>query len=346
MGVYDMDSGEFRSVAIPKPKDAERPKIYNADAKFTRAVESGGKLYMLPSSYPGLLVYDAGENRFDLVDGWLRTFESRLFNHETSYLSSVGADHGRGVLTMFSPSANAALALDVKTNKTAVRVLGREKAGYSEAIFAEGAHWAVCREKYALVRLGPESEDVTEYAADLEGMEKTGGTCFQEIKKRGDWLYLLPAGAGRPIKFSLKSLEFSWVEGFQPEMAGYVHLSSETTDAMAMCPVSTGRFVEYVPETGAKREKTIKMYEAKKGDEFYRHYMAEDYKKTNGGIWENHDGRILTTAIDAISAAERPKWLDALLKNRREFVVKDLANTDGRSGQAIYKYCKSEALDR
>jgi hypothetical protein len=351
MGVYDMDSGEFGRVGIPKPEDAERPKSYNADAKFTRGVEAGGKLYMLPSSYPGLLVYDVSENSFDLVDGWLGTFESRMFNRETSYFNSVVADCERGILTMFSPSANAALELDIKTNRTAVRVLGSEKSGYSGAVFAEGAYWAASLEKYALTRLGPEPGKVTEYVADLEGMEKAEGARFQEIKKRGDWLYLLPSGADRPIKFSLKSLEFSFVEGFPPERAGYVNFSSETTDALVMCPASTGRFAEYVPETGAKREKIIKMSDAKNGEEFRSHYLAEDYvpepyKKTNRGIRENYDGRILETAIDAVAAAERPEWLCAFLKARREFIVKDLANPDGSSGEAIYKYCKNEALDR
>jgi hypothetical protein len=255
---------------------------------------------------------------------------------------------------MVSPSADVVLEMDLKSNETVIHGLRDDDTGYSSIIAAEDAYWFISLKKCALTRFDPEKYDTEKYSLHVG---KKGNSeisiYFQKIERCGNFLYLIPLKAERPIKFSLETREFSDVGGFEPEQSGFSLTPSSTNGNIVICPVENSRLIEYDPETGIKRENHLKISEVKNWDEFYGHLLSEDMSEKNKKINDTAEcvirekGNILNLdmILAAVASPQPPDWLAERIKIQSGLAKKNLANSNGTAGRAIYERCRKEVFD-
>ena len=361
VGVYDIESGRFERIELPDFDKTIRTKVkYDPLGKTHGVIEANGRLFFSLVSFPGILILDPSEHRWEIVDGWIEPLNELIFDAETAYFTKAVFDNKRNCLFFACVTANAAAELDLNTHVTTVHKLGDQKNGYGDIIDVDGAFWLLSRQNASIVRWDPGSGAVDEYQTGLEGVID-GIALFQRFVYIDDRLYFVPSREENTLEFDLNSKSFAQIEGFK---LAERENNSETTHPLTFISMQTNNnervyalawdtchLVEYDPKTNACREEGVRL----SGDPAGREALSVRLLNREDAVFEKpwdcalYEGpglanAVLETLLDALVQPSPPPWLAKRIQKQAELQRAEIEHGDGKAGEAIYAMCKKAVL--
>ena len=362
---YDIDSGEFTTIPVPKPgKSGYLYSKTSGSSKFIKAYRIDKRIYFIPNTYPGILVYNEADGEVCIIDDWVSTIDGLVFDMELGYFRGCAFDVERNCLILTCLCANAVVELDVSTNKTKVCVYGNEKTGYFDIQIINGAYWLLLSHKAAILQYDPANNDRNEYRIALEHAFSDEYYQYQQIVEVNGSLYIIPSQADRIIRFDLEGKSFSPVEKFCPQDPGrdesawaFPHnflysFNDFSGDKIFLHTGKTNMFIEFDLLTGYMREEEIKAIGAADYNKLWEHIIKDIlmYLENKSPLSANQyvlseDCYFnLENMLDIMKTPELPTWLREILAKQRVFMLGETANSNQQAGLQIYGYCKNIAL--
>ncbi len=361
VAVYDIESGRFERIELPGFDETIRTKVkYNPLGKTNGVIEANGRLVFFPCFFPGILILDPSEHRWEIVDSWIEPLNELIFDAEAVYFIKAVLDNRRNCLVLVCAGANAAVELDLNTYEATVRKLGDQKTGYADIIAVDDAFVLLTRQNASVVLWNPLNGAVDEYETGLEGLID-GIPLFQRLVHIGERLYLVPCREEKLLGFDMNSKTFFDVEEFTlaeresdaetTQPFAFVGMQTNNSERVYALSIRDNSLVEFDPKTNACREEGVRLRGDPAGREALRLrlYSGEDaaFEKPwdcvlYEGPWFSNVA--LEALLDALAQPSPPPWLSARVEKQAELQRAEIEHGDGTAGEAIYAMCKKAVL--
>jgi len=365
MAIFNIDSGEFRSLPIPTPGDRRGSSVeYAKKKKFVRALEIDGVIYLIPGTYPAIIAYDIATGHMEMLDDWVDECSGCVIDKEQNYFLESAFDETRNTLVLPCVCANAVVELDLASRTTKVLDLGDSGTGYLDVLILDGIYWFLLLHKASLVSYDPKSLEKMEYAIPVEATGCDEYNLYQRLMEANGCIFLSPAIAGNVLKFNLADESFSRVEGLNMEvfsaqekaglrMYNFQYINCMGSDRFYFHNRKTNKFTEFNPSSGHLREEAIKATDAKNYDRLREYIFLnntqirknESLESANECVMTENTFFQLENMLDIMVQTELPEWLQKLLQMQTQLRRNDVQNSNGQAGFAIYEYCKKEVFD-
>lgn len=194
--VFYPDDNFIESIKIPLPKSRQY-SFYIAPYKFIRAVKRGNNLWLVPSTYPGVIKLDLQTNKIKVFNEWIENDE---------YMFRIGVCvEGKNFIAANGKS-NAVLIFDMEKESGKIVHIGSKNSGTMSMCKVGDDYWLAPRLPGAIVSWNPLSETVTEYD-DFPMRFTSGNIVFSKLYTFEDKIIFPPAQANLALVYNNGKIE-------------------------------------------------------------------------------------------------------------------------------------------
>ena len=178
ISVYNAEDSSLRTILIPKASREEH-SFYSARFKFIDVVNKNNYLWLIPSTYPGLLRYDINSDEIDIFDSWIPgcgyRFRSKAVIEGNSILVPSGNNN---VLLKFNMSSNTGTIYTIGDHNNGASCIKKIGAEYFLAPMMKGS----------IVAWNPSLNKAREFMGYPESFSSEQGV-FSSIYSHGGRIY-------------------------------------------------------------------------------------------------------------------------------------------------------------
>ena len=190
ISVFNINSKTVKSISIPLPSK-NKYAFYNEHYKFIDAVEYRGFLWLLPSTYPGILKLDMQTDEIEVFDKWIT--DTKFFFRAKSCL------RGNKIIIP-NGSSNEVLIFDVEEKRGKLKKIGTKNNGIMSICRDGENYWLAPRIPGAIICWNLLTNTIMEYENYPKNFEPEK-IVFSNIFKYGESIRLSPASANEGLVF-------------------------------------------------------------------------------------------------------------------------------------------------
>ena len=193
--IFDVTNKGIQTVSIPRPKIKQ--SSYKKRFKFVEAIIWSDCLYMIPSSYPGIIRVTLDTNDLFVIDDWLPTegfyFRKGLCIRENR---------------CFVPSANNDCVLEFNLEREKGKIHHHKyNCGFWGMCDYKGSFWLSPRNDGPVISWDPDTGETEKYENYPEGFVMNGKP-FTKIYEKNGMIYILPEKANQFIIYRVEDKRF------------------------------------------------------------------------------------------------------------------------------------------
>ncbi len=189
--IFNPEDRSIRSLKIPLPRHGQY-SFYKQNYKFISAVQRGNYLWLVPSTYPGVLRLNIQTSAIKIFDDWLSN---------TEYMFRIGLCLEENKLLIPSGINNAVLIFDMEKESGQMLHIGSNNNGAMSMCKVGENYWLAPRQPGSIVSWNPLSGKIAEYMSYPEGFEP-GGIVFSKIYSYNGNIIFPPAKANCGLVFA------------------------------------------------------------------------------------------------------------------------------------------------
>lgn len=219
ISIFHIDEESIESLGIPSPQTAKHT-FYQKKYKFIEAVAFHSYLWLIPSTYPGVLRIDIRTNEIKVFEEWIP---------DTGYMFRKGLCIKEKQFLIPSGSNNAVLIFDMEKEIGNIVHVGMNNNGAMSMCSCDGRYWLAPRLDGAIISWEPNTGSVNEYMeypSELQ-YEKI---FFSKIYTYGGQIILVPASANAGLIISENVVRIDKSICWKEEMESNVEFLFETEE--------------------------------------------------------------------------------------------------------------------
>lgn len=147
--IVDADSGEYTRKDLGDICN-KRKGEYISTAKWSAAVEYENKIYLIPASFPGIVVYDISHDTLTVIDSWINDVKDNSEGKESAYFKNAKLFANKIFMPMCK--MNGVLVYDIMNEQYEVKVVGEKNCSYSDICFDGECFWLSPRGDGSIVK--------------------------------------------------------------------------------------------------------------------------------------------------------------------------------------------------
>ncbi len=355
IAVYDINGEEFSAIDVPAPSSKTPRKMhYDRNRGFSQVFAHGSKLFFIPCTYPGVLVYDLESREASVAADWIAPLEPLITDPEPGYFLK-GAHTGE---RLFLPcaSASAVVEFDLNTLASKVHALGGN-GGFNRILYDGSRCWLTPVRRGPLTAWNPAAGSSREYKG-LEAIAYTDYYPFADMIAQDDHMLILPFNAEKAIKFDKTNRKFEIADDFMPECrkghaAGFFgntnyFFAQKLGGAIYAFTAKSGQFIEYDPATGVRREEAPTLSEQSVKALRADIIASIEGRSANAGAFVDcfmcESILRLDDFLDFISQPDGLKRISIPQETMKAILKKEISSPGGTAGAAIYEHCKAALI--
>ena len=194
--IYCPDDNSLETVEIPLPK-TEQYTFYRAQYKFIRAIKEEDNLWLVPSTYPGIIKFNMITKSIQIFDEWIKGEE---------YLFRLGVALDGDKIIAASGINNLVLIFDMKKQIGQSVRIGSKNNGVMSICKVKDEYWFAPRLSGAIVAWNPDNDNMVEYDDFPEGFEEAD-IIFSAVYSFEDKVVFVPTRASCGLVYSEGELQ-------------------------------------------------------------------------------------------------------------------------------------------
>ena len=153
ISVYCPENNTIECIEIPSV-DSSKYSFYKPEYKFIRAIQNGDDLWLIPSSYPGIIKLNIRNQSIKMYADWIE---------EDEYFFRRGIALEDKKIICANGKSNAVLIFDMKSETARIEHIGTENNGVAAMCKVNDEYWFAPRLPGAVVAWNPDKNIVREY---------------------------------------------------------------------------------------------------------------------------------------------------------------------------------------
>lgn len=196
ISIFDTENKSIQSIPIPLPT-SEKGAFYKKNHKFVRAVKNRNCLWLVPSTYPGVLRLDLQTNDVKVFDDWIS---------DERYMFMLGLCVEKERFLIPSGNSNAMLIFDMEKEVGYIEHIGINSQGTIDMCKVDDTYWLAPSYKGPIVSWNPLRKQVKEYSVYPPDF-KAGRVVFANNYCYKDEIIFMPANSNCALTFVNGNLE-------------------------------------------------------------------------------------------------------------------------------------------
>lgn len=182
--IYSAQDNIVEMIAVPLP-EYKKYSFYNPQYKFVGAVRRGDILWLIPSTYPGIIKFDMRTKNIKIIDEWIEDDE---------YMFRGGYSVENNQIIMANGKSNAVLIFDMEKEKGNIIHVGTMNNGVMSICKTKEGIWFAPRLQGAIVLWKVETGEIVEFNEFPQGFIINNGA-FSKVYSFKDVVEFVPAKA-------------------------------------------------------------------------------------------------------------------------------------------------------
>lgn len=191
ISIFYPEDSSLKSLKFPLPQN-EQYSFYKKNYKFISAIQYGNYLWLIPSTYPGVLRLDIQTDEIKIFDGWISN---------TEYMFRNGICIEKNKFLIPSGNNNVVLVFDMEKESGRIMRIGTHNNGVMSMCKDKGNYWLAPRRPGPIISWNPLSGNVMEYMNYPDGFE-AGEIVFAKVYVYDESVIFLPAKANCGLVFA------------------------------------------------------------------------------------------------------------------------------------------------
>jgi hypothetical protein len=269
--IFSAQDNMVEMIAVPIP-EYKKYSFYNPQYKFIGAVRRGDVLWLIPSTYPGIIRFDMKTKDMKIIDDWLEDDE---------YMFRGGYAVENNQIIMANGKSNAVLVFDMEKEKGNIIHIGIMNNGVMSICKTKEGIWFAPRLQGAIVLWKEEANETIEFNEFPQGFIAKD-VVFSKVYGYEEDVEFVPARANCALRYSNGKFITVEYDRWKKHRNSVVEYLFETEAYMFFREVSeskTCRYIkldkitnlisdcEFVYYEDGKREKDIVRICSKKNEE-------------------------------------------------------------------------------
>lgn len=189
ISVFNTETKEVETIEIPQFSKKQNNN-YNPKLKFIKAIEHNGCLWLIPSTYPGIIRLNINTNEIRVISNWIP---------ENGYMFRRAVCVKNNKIYAASGNNNNVLIFDMNIENGNILKVGKTNSGVMDMCEVGEFFVMAPRKDGGVIRWNPESGIVKEYNNYPKEFE-SGDIVFQYIYESNSQIVLVPAHANYGIR--------------------------------------------------------------------------------------------------------------------------------------------------
>lgn len=192
ISIYNIEKNELIQIAVPECK--QMPVFYKKRYRFINGVLNGENLWLVPSTYPGIVQLNLISNKMTIHDQWVPE-EGYFFRNSLCVKNST--------FYIANGNGNMVLAFNMENAQASIYHIGKNNAGIMSMCMEQNNMWMAPRLKGPIIRWNIESNEVKEYFLYLDAFT-SDKIYFSKVFRCENRMYFIPAGGNHAVIVSLE----------------------------------------------------------------------------------------------------------------------------------------------
>jgi len=351
LGMYDINNNLFDNTILPEFLIKKLSvKEYNKNLNFNSSIIVNDLLYLIPATFPGIVVYNLKSAEYIIIDDWIESYNKIVIDTTRSYFINATYDKKRNCLIIAFSGANALLEVNLKTHETSIQLFENDNIGHRNIVIIDDIYWFFDVTCNALIEFNPLTKNINEYLIPDNLYVSTGKYVFRELSYQNNNLFFIPFQTSAILRFNIVTKKFDIAPNYKTISDSYIFQYSESKNNILLSDLSNELFIEYDPIATSVRETKISLSSIKNNDKLCDIIMDcivnELVSLKNCIIYESPFKLTLESLLEKISSLEQNKWYTELLKKQNELISNSIIGLNGSSGLNILKYCKDLIINK
>ena len=169
--VFDTKTKTMERILLPKADKIKFP-FYKVKTKFIDATKYGGYLWLIPSSYPGIVQVSLADNLVKIYDEWIPEqgyfFRAKAYVEDNFFIIPDG-------------QSNMLLSFDMEKQQAEIKRIGKNNNGVMKFCKKNDEFFFAPRLKGSIIRWNSKSGEIKEYGnypIDFNGEQVVFSNCY------------------------------------------------------------------------------------------------------------------------------------------------------------------------
>ena len=210
--VYDIKQDSFRRYEMDSPSNANN-NPYVEYLKFSIGVIHGEKLYMIPRTYPAIVVFDTKNETLEYETSWINMINDHIFEGEAFFWADYSISDDELVLA--SANSDCIVRRSFITNEYSSHHIDNENKGFSGIEIIDDRIF-LCSRKDGQILYVEENGQVNRLHMP-DGFKVSRIIGFSKLIKLDSYLYAIPLWANYFVQINLYNYEIKVLRDYDIE---------------------------------------------------------------------------------------------------------------------------------
>ncbi len=213
--VYDIENKAFKRYEIQTPSSTSK-NPYIEYLKFSIGVIYGEKLYMIPRTYPAIVVFDIKNESIEYEASWIEKINDHIFEGEAFFWADYSISNNELVLAC--ANCDCIVRRSFITNEYSVMHIPNENKGFSGIEIVDNQMFLSSRKDGQIICI-----DENGYADRLympEGFNVRRIIGYSKLLRLGDYLYAIPMWSNYFIRIKIGNHQIEIIKDYDSERQG------------------------------------------------------------------------------------------------------------------------------
>lgn len=233
--IYSVQNNTIEMIAVPFP-EYKKYSFYNPQYKFIGAVTQEDVLWLIPSTYPGIIRFDTKSKDMKIIDDWLEDDE---------YMFRGGYTVENNQIIMANGKSNAVLIFDMEKEKGNIIHIGTMNNGVMSICNTKEGIWFAPRLQGAIVLWKKETNEIIEFNEFPQGFISKE-VVFSKVYGYKDGVEFVPAKANCALRYSNGKFIIVEFDKWKKHCNSVVECLFETEAYMYFREISDNKTCRYV----------------------------------------------------------------------------------------------------
>lgn len=213
--VYNIDLNTFKRYEIEVPSTTNR-NPYIDYLKFSIGVIHEGKLYMIPRTYPAIVVFDIKNKSLEYETDWIKLINDHIFEGEAFFWADYSISNNELVLAC--ANSDCIVRRSFVTNEYSVQHILNDNKGFSGIEIIDN-HMFLCSRKDGQIYNVDENGVVNKLCMP-EGFKVERIIGFSNLLKLNGFLYAIPMWSNYFLRININNSQIEVVKNYEAERQG------------------------------------------------------------------------------------------------------------------------------
>lgn len=213
--VYDIENKAFKRYEIQTLSSTSK-NPYIDYLKFSIGVIHGEKLYMIPRTYPAIVVFDIKNESLQYETRWIELINDRIFEGEAFFWADYSISNNELVLAC--ANSDCVVRRSFITNEYSVKHIPNEKRGFSGIEIVDNQMFLCSRKDGQIICV--DGNGGVERLLMPEGFHVGRIIGYSKLLRLGDYLYAIPMWSNYFIRIKIGDHKIVIIKDYDSERQG------------------------------------------------------------------------------------------------------------------------------